>query len=90
MFISLLGPAVLHPQYYGVQAPWGIYPANLIQQQGQTTPQPASHHQQQQQQLMRGQNGRLTPNQSESNMPPQQPNMNQQLPTPPSKKTYFL
>lgn len=88
--IPIAGPAVLHPQYYGVQAPWGIYPANLIQQQGQTTPQPASHHQQQQQQLMRGQNGRLTPNQSESNMPPQQPNMNQQLPTPPNPQYQIL
>lgn len=26
-----LGPAVVPPQYYGV--PWGVYPANLFQQQ---------------------------------------------------------
>lgn len=90
--IPIAGPAVLHPQYYGVQAPWGIYPANLIQQQGQTTHQPASHHhqQQQQQQMMRGQNGRLTPNQSDSNIPPQQPNLNQQLPTPPNPQYQIL
>lgn len=28
---SLSGPAVVPPQYYGV--PWGVYPANLFQQQ---------------------------------------------------------
>lgn len=27
-----LGPAVMPPQYYGV-TPWGVYPANLFQQQ---------------------------------------------------------
>lgn len=26
------GPAVMPPQYYGV-TPWGVYPANLFQQQ---------------------------------------------------------
>jgi hypothetical protein len=41
------------PPYYGVQTPWGIYPANIVQ--GQQVPQ---------QQLMRGQQGRpLTPSQ---------------------------
>lgn len=85
--IPIAGP-VIHPQYYGVQAPWGIYPANLIQQQGQTTPQSAS--QQQQQQLMRGQNGRMTPNPNDSNMPPQQQNLNQQMPTPPNQQYQIL
>ena len=49
------------PQYYGVQTPWGIYPANLVQQQaGQQTPQGTVT----QQQLLRGQQGRpLTPSQ---------------------------
>ncbi|XP_021374897.1 pumilio homolog 2-like isoform X2 [Mizuhopecten yessoensis] len=61
------GPTVLHPQYYGVQAPWGIYPANLIQQQGQQTPQ--GLNQQQQQQVLRGQSGRpITPSQQNDNM----------------------
>ncbi|XP_060066830.1 pumilio homolog 1-like [Ylistrum balloti] len=65
-----LGPTVLHPQYYGVQAPWGIYPANLIQQQGQQTPQ--GLNQQQQQQVLRGQSGRpITPSQQNENMPSQ-------------------
>ncbi|XP_050389378.2 pumilio homolog 1 [Patella vulgata] len=67
--IPLAGPTVIHPQYYGVQAPWGIYPANLIQQapQGQQTPQGMS--QQQQQQLLRGQGNRpLTPSQQSDGM----------------------
>ncbi|XP_062616258.1 pumilio homolog 2-like isoform X1 [Saccostrea cucullata] len=91
--IPIAGPAVIHPQYYGVQAPWGIYPANLIQQQGQTTPQPTSQAQQQQPQqphLMRGQNGRLTPNQNEANMPSQQPNINQQMGTPSNPQYQIL
>lgn len=29
------GPAVVPPQYYGV--PWGVYPANLFQQQAAST-----------------------------------------------------
>lgn len=67
------GP-VIHPQYYGVQAPWGIYPANLIQQQGQQTPQMG-----QQQPMMRGQSGRpLTPNQQNDNMANQQQTMQPQ------------
>ena len=62
---------MIHPQYYGVQAPWGIYPANLIQQQGQHTPQgPLSQGQGQQQgQMMRNQSGRpLTPQQNDNNL----------------------
>lgn len=31
-FCLFLGPAVMPPQYYGV-TPWGVYPANLFQQQ---------------------------------------------------------
>ena len=31
IWISLQGPTVVPPQYYGV--PWGVYPANLFQQQ---------------------------------------------------------
>ena len=56
---------MVHPQYYGVQTPWGIYPANIVQQpQGQQTPQGGV--QQQQQQLLRGQQGRpLTPSQQQ-------------------------
>ncbi|KAK3583191.1 hypothetical protein CHS0354_025709 [Potamilus streckersoni] len=64
--IPIAGPTVI-PQYYGVQTPWGIYPANLFQQQqGQQTPQGMS---QQQNQLLRSQTGRpLTPNQQNENM----------------------
>ncbi|XP_064652654.1 pumilio homolog 2-like isoform X4 [Lineus longissimus] len=59
--IPLAGPTAVMPPYYGVQTPWGIYPANIIQQQGQ---------QMSQQQLMRGQQGRpLTPSQSELGTP---------------------
>ncbi|VDI11632.1 pumilio RNA-binding family [Mytilus galloprovincialis] len=73
--IPLAGPTVLHPQYYGVQAPWGIYPANLIQQQGQQTPQGMSSQQQQQQQMMRNQTGRpLTPSQQNDSSQPLTPN----------------
>uniref|UniRef100_A0A672GTH3 PUM-HD domain-containing protein n=1 Tax=Salarias fasciatus TaxID=181472 RepID=A0A672GTH3_SALFA len=32
---TLAGPAVVPPQYYGV--PWGVYPANLFQQQAAST-----------------------------------------------------
>ncbi|KAL5014836.1 hypothetical protein ScPMuIL_009106 [Solemya velum] len=64
--VLVVGPAVI-PQYYGVQAPWGLYPANLIQQQSQQTPQAMS--QQQQQQMLRGQTGRpLTPSQQNDAM----------------------
>ncbi|XP_053383267.1 pumilio homolog 2-like isoform X3 [Mercenaria mercenaria] len=63
------GPTVIHPQYYSVQTPWGIYPANIIPTQGQQTPQGL--------QQMRGGSGRLTPSgQSDSGTP-----MQQQLPT---------
>ncbi|XP_052763067.1 pumilio homolog 1-like isoform X2 [Mya arenaria] len=62
-----LGPTVIHPQYYSVQTPWGIYPANIIPTQGQQTPQGMAG--------MRGGSGRLTPSgQSDSGqnqMPPQ-------------------
>ena len=49
-----VGPTVLHPQYYGVQTPWGIYPASIIQQ-GQQTPQGLPS------QPLRNGSGRLTP-----------------------------
>ena len=76
--IPLAGPTVLHPQYYGVQAPWGIYPTNLIQQQGQQTPQGLSS-QQQQQQIIRSQSGRpLTPSQQNDNVSSQP--LNPQVP----------
>ncbi|XP_026551130.1 pumilio homolog 2 isoform X10 [Pseudonaja textilis] len=68
---TLAGPAVVPPQYYGV--PWGVYPANLFQQQAAATAnstanqQAASQAQQGQQQVLRtGGNQRpLTPNQSQ-------------------------
>ncbi len=59
------GPAVV-PQYYGVQTPWGIYPAaGILQQQpgagaaaaGQQTPQPVTP----QQQLLRAQTNNARP-----------------------------
>ncbi|XP_052249506.1 pumilio homolog 2-like isoform X3 [Dreissena polymorpha] len=69
--IQLAGPTVIHPQYYQVQTPWGIYPANLIPAQGPGTPQGIAGQ-------MRGGSGRLTPSgQSDSGqnqmqqMPPQ-------------------
>ena len=67
---AVAGPTAVVPQYYQVQTPWGISPANLIQQ-GQ---QPM-----QQQQLLRSaQTGRpLTP--SQQNDPLGTPN--QQLQT---------
>ncbi|XP_036368446.1 pumilio homolog 2 isoform X3 [Octopus sinensis] len=73
---SLQGPAVIHPQYYSVQAPW-LYPANLIQQGQQPHPGAAAQSaaaaalsQQQQQQLLRGQSGRpVTPQQQSENIP---------------------
>lgn len=55
--LQYLGPAVV-PQYYGLQTPWGIYPANIVQQ--------GQQQQQQQQQMMRGPTGRpMTPSQQE-------------------------
>lgn len=75
MGIQIAGPAVIHPQYYSLQTPWGLYPANLIQQQGQQphpgAPQSAAAlTQQQQQQLLRGQSGRpVTPQQQNENIP---------------------
>ncbi|CAB1342677.1 unnamed protein product [Coregonus sp. 'balchen'] len=70
---TLAGPTVVPPQYYGV--PWGVYPANLFQQQAAAAA--ASHNANQQasnqgpgpgqQQVMRpGNNQRpLTPGQSQ-------------------------
>ena len=60
--VCLSGPtAVVHPQYYSVQTPWGIYPAaGLLQQSGNNQQVP---QQQQQQQILRGSTGRLTPSQ---------------------------
>ena len=52
--VTCLGPTVIHPQYYGVQTPWGIYPASIIQQ-GQQTPQGLPS------QPLRSGSGRLTP-----------------------------
>lgn len=51
----LLGPAVMPPQYYGV-TPWGVYPANLFQQQAaaansSANQQAANQGQQNQQQV---------------------------------------
>ncbi|XP_038249994.1 pumilio homolog 2 isoform X5 [Dermochelys coriacea] len=66
---TLAGPAVVPPQYYGV--PWGVYPANLFQQQAtaaNTTAnqQAASQAQGQQQVLRAGASQRpLTPNQGQ-------------------------
>jgi hypothetical protein len=58
------------PQYYGVQTPWGIYPAANILQQGPGTPQGGQQTPQAltpQQQLLRGQNQRpVTPQSSEA------------------------
>lgn len=53
--ICLSGPAVMPPQYYGV-TPWGVYPANLFQQQAATpsnsaNQQSAAQSQQNQQQV---------------------------------------
>ncbi|TRZ01137.1 hypothetical protein DNTS_007858 [Danionella cerebrum] len=68
---ATLGPAVMPPQYYGV-TPWGVYPANLFQQQAATpsnsaNQQQAAQSQQSQQQVMRaGGNQRpLTPSQGQ-------------------------
>ncbi|XP_056105501.1 pumilio homolog 1 isoform X1 [Rhinichthys klamathensis goyatoka] len=68
---ATLGPAVMPPQYYGV-TPWGVYPANLFQQQAATpsnsaNQQSAAQNQQNQQQVMRaGGNQRpLTPSQGQ-------------------------
>lgn len=60
----ITGPAVV-PQYYGITPQWGMYQANIIQQQ-QGTPQGSVNQQQQQQQpLLRGNNARpMTPQQT--------------------------
>ncbi|XP_069881155.1 pumilio homolog 2 isoform X4 [Dipodomys merriami] len=68
---TLAGPAVVPPQYYGV--PWGVYPANLFQQQAAATAnntanqQAASQAQPGQQQVLRAGAGQrpLTPNQGQ-------------------------
>uniref|UniRef100_A0A8C8H155 Pumilio homolog 1 n=1 Tax=Oncorhynchus tshawytscha TaxID=74940 RepID=A0A8C8H155_ONCTS len=63
------GPAVMPPQYYGV-TPWGVYPANLFQQQAaaannSANQQAQGQNQQNQQQVMRGGGNQrpLTPSQ---------------------------
>uniref|UniRef100_A0A8B9L7Z2 Pumilio homolog 1 n=1 Tax=Astyanax mexicanus TaxID=7994 RepID=A0A8B9L7Z2_ASTMX len=68
---ATLGPAVMPPQYYGV-TPWGVYPANLFQQQApapsnSANQQQTAQTQQNQQQVMRaGGNQRpLTPSQGQ-------------------------
>ncbi|XP_070368646.1 pumilio homolog 2 isoform X6 [Equus asinus] len=66
-----IGPAVVPPQYYGV--PWGVYPANLFQQQAAAAAnntanqQAASQAQPGQQQVLRAGTGQrpLTPNQGQ-------------------------
>uniref|UniRef100_A0A8C3AU95 Pumilio RNA binding family member 2 n=1 Tax=Cyclopterus lumpus TaxID=8103 RepID=A0A8C3AU95_CYCLU len=67
---SLAGPTVVPPQYYGV--PWGVYPANLFQQQAASTAnhsanQQASNQGPGQQQVMRAGNNQrpLTPGQGQ-------------------------
>ncbi|XP_023566655.1 pumilio homolog 2 isoform X18 [Octodon degus] len=68
---TLAGPAVVPPQYYGV--PWGVYPANLFQQQtaaaanNTASQQAASQAQPGQQQVLRAGTGQrpLTPNQGQ-------------------------
>ncbi|XP_028628056.1 pumilio homolog 2 isoform X2 [Grammomys surdaster] len=40
---TLAGPAVVPPQYYGV--PWGVYPANLFQQQAAAAAGNTANHQ---------------------------------------------
>ncbi|XP_036882344.1 pumilio homolog 2 isoform X6 [Manis javanica] len=68
---TLAGPAVVPPQYYGVQ--WGVYPANLFQQQAAAaanntaSQQAASQAQPGQQQVLRAGAGQrpLTPNQGQ-------------------------
>uniref|UniRef100_A0A3Q2YPG8 Pumilio homolog 1 n=1 Tax=Hippocampus comes TaxID=109280 RepID=A0A3Q2YPG8_HIPCM len=76
---ATLGPAVMPPQYYGV-TPWGVYPANLFQQQAAAANNSANQQatgqgQQNQQQVMRaGGNQRpMTPSQG------QQGQQNEQL-----------
>lgn len=54
------GPAVMPPQYYGV-TPWGVYPANLFQQQAaaannSANQQAANQGQQNQQQVSESHN----------------------------------
>uniref|UniRef100_A0A669EE81 Pumilio homolog 1 n=1 Tax=Oreochromis niloticus TaxID=8128 RepID=A0A669EE81_ORENI len=68
---ATLGPAVMPPQYYGV-TPWGVYPANLFQQQAaaansSANQQAAGQGQQNQQQVMRagGSQRPLTPSQGQ-------------------------
>ncbi|XP_045916598.1 pumilio homolog 2 isoform X8 [Micropterus dolomieu] len=69
---TLAGPTVVPPQYYGV--PWGVYPANLFQQQAASTANHSANQQASnqgpgpgQQQVMRtGSNQRpLTPGQGQ-------------------------
>lgn len=68
---TLAGPAVVPPQYYGV--PWGVYPANLFQQQAAAAAnntanqQAAAQAQPGQQQVLRAGAGQrpLTPSQGQ-------------------------
>ncbi|XP_076415956.1 pumilio homolog 2 isoform X16 [Peromyscus maniculatus bairdii] len=68
---TLAGPAVVPPQYYGV--PWGVYPANLFQQQAAAAAnntanqQAASQAQPGQQQVLRAGAGQrpITPSQGQ-------------------------
>lgn len=53
--VHTIGPAVMPHQYYGV-TPWGVYPANLFQQQApapsnSANQQSAAQNQQNQQQV---------------------------------------
>uniref|UniRef100_A0A672S0G7 Pumilio homolog 1 n=1 Tax=Sinocyclocheilus grahami TaxID=75366 RepID=A0A672S0G7_SINGR len=56
---ATLGPAVMPPQYYGV-TPWGVYPANLFQQQA-ATPSNSANQQQAAQTQQNQQQVRLQP-----------------------------
>uniref|UniRef100_A0A8K9WR26 Pumilio homolog 1 n=1 Tax=Oncorhynchus mykiss TaxID=8022 RepID=A0A8K9WR26_ONCMY len=65
------GPTVMPPQYYGV-TPWGVYPANLFQQQAaaannSANQQAQGQNQHNQQQVMRGGGNQrpLTPSQGQ-------------------------
>uniref|UniRef100_A0A8K9XID1 Pumilio homolog 1 n=1 Tax=Oncorhynchus mykiss TaxID=8022 RepID=A0A8K9XID1_ONCMY len=68
---ATLGPTVMPPQYYGV-TPWGVYPANLFQQQAaaannSANQQAQGQNQHNQQQVMRGGGNQrpLTPSQGQ-------------------------
>ncbi|XP_031441613.1 pumilio homolog 1 isoform X2 [Clupea harengus] len=79
---ATLGPAVMPHQYYGV--PWGVYPANLFQQQAapnnNANQQQGGQTQQNQQQVMRtgGSQRPLTPNQGQQGQQAEQQQQQQQ------------